>query len=1265
MGTVTDPSGQLSVTWKFDGGAYEGQVGVVSTAGLENYDLNSIEFMQEALRRALDNIVVDDINEGAEFSGNMGDGDSNHGEFAGEKIVQLSVGEQFFFAVIPNGTFANVLDSLEAGELPTGSLRPLFSLAVANPDSMNHFVQVVDLTGKGSTFTLEDISNDQKSDWDLNDIIITVNGADLDAPTVGDLIDAGIMGQEPWWREGEIWKTIVESVVDTIAEEYDFPKEDQPLIGFIDTHLTQGNPDIDYSRIIFGKDWIENDSNPTVVAGEGTHADHILGIVAATQDNGLGIDGINDDAPLWVSSAVESGKWADALVEFVDAAIASDQPNAIINLSIDLTQVNPDGSVTTRYEFTPQERGAIEYARQSGVLIVAAAGNDGGVMSVLGQASQEFDNIITVGAADGMARAAYSSYGYGLDIMAPGGSIDNPILSNSGDGLGTMAGTSVATAQVTGAASQVWAANPELSYRQVIEILKETATDLNTPGWDEETGAGLLNITAAVGLAKTVTPINYEIPAILIPDTWSGEGRVTPNERAVAVPMWPNIEPSGFSGWVMATAGANVRSGPGTSFSRVGGYGYQANLQFSGWTYGERIDDVMLGTPDERWYRIAGTNNWVASALINGNAPGSTPLPPVQTPVQPGQPQPIVNVPINPSSDNYRKGSVNPFAYNWQGQCTWFAYGRMLETGLLPAGTKANGWFLGHAESWRRDAERAGLPISSTPTAGARGILVWPPYTKGTLQWGHVAFVEEVYPDGSVRISEANWAGKGISERTLTAAQYAGLSFVRLENATPNPQFESPQAIPGQQREYRVRSGDTLSAIAQRELGNANRWTEIKKADGSTFTAAEARNLQVGQSVYLPVNYQTGTGNPIVSPPSSTPINSDIRWVNFIGTVGPSIGVNLRNSTRFSDRSSRSEPNGKTLEFDAWTYGETGTDMWTGQPDARWFKVKGTNLWVPSAYIWGNPPNSSPMPGSSNNNSNGAVGAIGVVTIGVGSQPVLPANHNDYEKLVWAVYDGSTTNKFDEIGYRVDKVFNNSGFYALGLVPKLPDSGKVPVLVLRGTEPTDFNDLFADLNVFGVGYNQFQSNKSDVESWINSQSGKVDVTGHSLGGALAQWTTSAFSSKVRETVTFNSPGISINSVQSFKPNNETKITHYIVSGDLVSMAGVAFLPGKQVLISYKDENFWDSINPITEHLDSSKTGSKYVIDGSTNKVDNSETISDLSNPLFSYIDGNNHADPDYFAFLRTLAALSGLSGLASLIPGLQELAFQLVSFSWN
>jgi hypothetical protein len=84
-----------------------------------------------------------------------------------------------------------------------------------------------------------------------------------------------------------------------------------------------------------------------------------------------------------------------------------------------------------------------------------------------------------------------------------------------------------------------------------------------------------------------------------------------------------------------------------------------------------------------------------------------------------------------------------------------------------------------------------------------------------------------------------------------------------------------------------VRSGDTLSAIALRELGNANRWTEIKKVDGSTFTAAEAQLIKPGQSIYLPVSYQRGPGVSVTPKPSSTPIANSQVYVYPESFVGP------------------------------------------------------------------------------------------------------------------------------------------------------------------------------------------------------------------------------------------------------------------------------------------------------------------------------------------------------------------------------------------
>jgi surface antigen len=69
----------------------------------------------------------------------------------------------------------------------------------------------------------------------------------------------------------------------------------------------------------------------------------------------------------------------------------------------------------------------------------------------------------------------------------------------------------------------------------------------------------------------------------------------------------------------------NARSAPGTGASVIGYINPNTRVSFDGWTYSTAVNDIWTGRPDRRWYRIAGTNYWVASATINGNAPGSQP----------------------------------------------------------------------------------------------------------------------------------------------------------------------------------------------------------------------------------------------------------------------------------------------------------------------------------------------------------------------------------------------------------------------------------------------------------------------------------------------------------------------------------------------------------------------------------------------------------------------------------------------------------------
>jgi surface antigen len=738
-------------------------------------------------------------------------------------------------------------------------------------------------------------------------------------------------------------------------------------------------------------------------------------------------------------------------VEFVQQVRESEQPNAVVNLSLDLTQTDAEGNVTTRYELTPKERAAIEYARQHNVMIVVAAGNDGGVMSALGQASQEFDNIITVGAAERVNdeiadanahdRAAYSSYGRGLDVLARGGTNDNPELSLTGDGVGTMAGTSVATAKVTGAISQVWAANPELSYRQVIQLVKDTATDLGVAGFDNETGAGLLNRTAAVLLAKATEPELHFAPSSLIPDSWSGEGKVTPGERAAATP---------FKGKYYDWKSYTIQAGDTLSeiALRTMGHGTAPYYNFIAQKNGiANPNFIITGDTIVVPYEVSPPSNNSGGSNNSGNSGNSGSS--VSNPILSRQGVGYFNArPQYYTSGNifaqsmYGSSLVGSRGYT-EGNCTWYAHGRLLELGGNKAALQS---MRGNANEWHTQISN-GTQIASSPRPG--DIAQW------SNGGNHVAVVERVNSDGTITISEShyktNWDGGGagtlhnvrkISANapdrfirvpgvqvesggsssgdsaantftgrviatvganlrsgpntghsivgsadygdTLTFDKAVSGEFISypslgtqsdqwyritgtnqwisaaLIHGSPQSSVNDPSAKPGEQMQYIVKPGDTLWGIAQQFLGDGSRWRELQKADGSTFTDADARSLRVGQSVYIPVSYESGTGQPIENnPPSSDPDSeSGINWVDFTGWVGPSQGVNLRHSPRHEDRSNRNEPYGKKLEFDGWKHGETVTDIWLGTPDSRWFKVKGTNYWVPSAYIWGNPSDS-------------------------------------------------------------------------------------------------------------------------------------------------------------------------------------------------------------------------------------------------------------------------------------------------------------------
>ena len=93
-------------------------------------------------------------------------------------------------------------------------------------------------------------------------------------------------------------------------------------------------------------------------------------------------------------------------------------------------------------------------------------------------------------------------------------------------------------------------------------------------------------------------------------------------------------------------------------------------------------------------------------------------------------------------------------------------------------GVKAFGG-AGHAYQWpsTTSSYAVATKYGTNPKAGDAAVL--PAYTGGAAWTGHVMYVEEVYSNGSIRVSEYNWNGDGIySERTFTSSEYGGMVFI-------------------------------------------------------------------------------------------------------------------------------------------------------------------------------------------------------------------------------------------------------------------------------------------------------------------------------------------------------------------------------------------------------------------------------------------------------------------------------------------------------
>lgn len=280
------------------------------------------------------------------------------------------------------------------------------------------------------------------------------------------------------------------------------------------TDVVTVDDDVTPASYIAPNNNVYNASHGTCVAGE----------IAAGVNNGIGTVGAGYDAHVrvykvqgvCVDGIPELGLAPGSVTIFDSAVIdaihrATDDGCKIICMSLG----GPDASAAL------QE--AVDYAHARGVLVIAATGNTGrspvqypaACANVVGVGSYWIDDNRK--SVPVFRRSAFTSYGSGLDLLAPGEGIWGLIKPDfDDDGAGSIAypgytlwdGTSMATPLVAGGAAALWRFAPELSNDELAEVMFRSARDLGPTGYETGYGWGAFNMDAArVALALTITPV--------------------------------------------------------------------------------------------------------------------------------------------------------------------------------------------------------------------------------------------------------------------------------------------------------------------------------------------------------------------------------------------------------------------------------------------------------------------------------------------------------------------------------------------------------------------------------------------------------------------------------------------------------------------------------------------------------------------------------------------------------------------------------------
>jgi len=251
-------------------------------------------------------------------------------------------------------------------------------------------------------------------------------------------------------------------------------------VAIIDTGVDPDHPDL--MANIEGK-YSAIPPNVCTVDDRYGHGTHVAGTIAAIS-NEIGVVGVGPKIDLWIIKASAGGiLLLKDLLESYDFVINTwfdDDPNN----NIQVVSMSYGGG------YSAPEAEMLQKAWDMGIILVAAAGNEGG--AVIYPAALPF--VIAVSAMNAQDQiTGWSNRGPEIDMAAPGSSVTSTYLRG---GYATWSGTSMATPHVCASVALAIASHPRMTSQEIVQLLFDKAEDLGDPGFDYLFGHGLVDAQA-------------------------------------------------------------------------------------------------------------------------------------------------------------------------------------------------------------------------------------------------------------------------------------------------------------------------------------------------------------------------------------------------------------------------------------------------------------------------------------------------------------------------------------------------------------------------------------------------------------------------------------------------------------------------------------------------------------------------------------------------------------------------------------------------